>query len=74
MKRTRIGLAFWGLLPTLLFPFLAMGTVQGQPAAVEEYDVAILNGRVIDPESGLDAVRNVGITAGKVRVISAEPL
>jgi N-acyl-D-aspartate/D-glutamate deacylase len=43
-------------------------------AADESYDVAILNGRVMDPESGLDAVRNVGIRAGKIAVISATPL
>jgi N-acyl-D-aspartate/D-glutamate deacylase len=35
------------------------------------YDVVIVNGRVMDPESGLDAVRNVGILAGKIRAISA---
>jgi N-acyl-D-aspartate/D-glutamate deacylase len=42
--------------------------------ADETYDIAILNGRVIDPESGLDAVRNVGIHAGKIAAISATPL
>jgi len=35
------------------------------------YDRVILNGRVMDPESGLDATRNLGITAGKVAAISA---
>ncbi len=40
----------------------------------EEYDIVIVNGRVMDPESGLDAVRNVGIVAGKIRAISAAPL
>ncbi len=38
------------------------------------YDRVILNGRVIDPESGLDAQRHVGITAGKVAAISAAPI
>jgi N-acyl-D-aspartate/D-glutamate deacylase len=38
------------------------------------YDVVIANGRVMDPESGLDAVRNVGIMAGKIRAISASAL
>jgi N-acyl-D-aspartate/D-glutamate deacylase len=42
--------------------------------AAETYDVVIANGRVMDPESGLDGVRNVGISGGKIRVISAEPL
>ncbi len=43
-------------------------------AADEAYDIAILNGRVMDPESGLDAIRNVGIRAGKIAAISATPL
>jgi N-acyl-D-aspartate/D-glutamate deacylase len=36
-----------------------------------EYDVVILNGRVIDPESRLDAIRNIGISNGKIKAISA---
>src|SRR6202040_4014598 len=38
------------------------------------YDIVIAYGRVMDPESGLDAVRNVGISGGKIRAISVEPL
>ena len=30
-------------------------------AATPSYEVVIAGGRVMDPESGLDAVRNVGI-------------
>jgi dihydroorotase len=40
----------------------------------ETYDLVIANGRVMDPESGLDAVRNVGISGGKIRSISSETL
>jgi dihydroorotase len=43
-------------------------------AAVEAFDIAIRNGRVMDPESGLDAVRNVGIRAGKIAAISSNTL
>ncbi|MGC1485163.1 MAG: amidohydrolase family protein [Candidatus Acidiferrum sp.] len=39
-----------------------------------KYDVVIANGHVMDPESGLDAVRNVGISGGKIRAISANSL
>jgi N-acyl-D-aspartate/D-glutamate deacylase len=42
--------------------------------ADETYDIAIANGRVMDPESGLDAVRNVGIRSGKIAAISAASL
>ncbi len=38
------------------------------------YDLVIANGRVVDPESGLDSVRNVGIRAGRVEAISTSPL
>lgn len=38
------------------------------------YDVVIEGGRVMDPASGLDAVRNVGILDGKVAVLGVEAL
>lgn len=38
------------------------------------YDLVILHGRVMDPESGLDAARNVGIKDGKVRRLTTGPL
>ncbi len=40
----------------------------------ERYDLVIDGGRVIDPASGLDAVRNVGIRGGSIRAISVERL
>src|SRR4029077_2943194 len=42
--------------------------------AAQPYDVVLQHGRVMDPESGLDAVRSVGITGGKIAAISARPL
>ena len=38
------------------------------------YDRVIIGGRVIDPESGLDAVRNVGLLDGKIAVITTEDI
>jgi dihydroorotase len=38
------------------------------------YDVVILNGRVIDPESKLDAIRNVGISNGTIKAISEKSM
>ena len=38
------------------------------------YDLVILNGRVIDPESKSDAVRNVGISNGTIKAISTRIL
>ncbi|MBC7894223.1 MAG: amidohydrolase family protein [Cytophagaceae bacterium] len=43
-------------------------------APATTYDLVIANGRVMDPESGLDSTRHLGITGGKIAVISAEPL
>src|SRR5579863_8407063 len=40
----------------------------------QSYDLVIQGGRVLDPEMGLDAIRNVGISAGKIKKISAETL
>jgi N-acyl-D-aspartate/D-glutamate deacylase len=47
---------------------------RGLSSADEAYDVVILNGRVMDPESGLDAVRNVGVKEGKIAAISEQVL
>jgi N-acyl-D-aspartate/D-glutamate deacylase len=46
----------------------------GASNAAESYDLVIANGRVMDPESGLDAVRSVGIRGGKIVAISDRPL
>jgi N-acyl-D-aspartate/D-glutamate deacylase len=40
----------------------------------QQYDLVLANGRVMDPESGLDAVRSVGISGGRIAAISATPL
>jgi N-acyl-D-aspartate/D-glutamate deacylase len=44
------------------------------PLCAQPYDLVIRNGRVIDPESGLDAVRHLGISGGKIQAVSASPL
>jgi N-acyl-D-aspartate/D-glutamate deacylase len=43
-------------------------------ALAQQYDLVIEGGRVMDPETGLDSVRNVGISNGKIARISADPL
>ena len=43
-------------------------------AADDTYDAVILNGRVMDPESSLDAVRNVGLLAGRIAAITTEAI
>ncbi len=43
-------------------------------AQTTDYDIILKNGRVIDPETGLDAIRNVGIRGNRIVEISANPL
>ncbi|MBZ5665144.1 MAG: amidohydrolase family protein [Acidobacteriia bacterium] len=56
------------ILSFCLFVFSAT-TVTAQ-----QYDLVLEGGRVMDPETGLDAVRNVGIRDGKIARISSEAL
>ena len=44
----------------------------GQPTVT--FDFVLTGGRVIDPETGLDAVKNVGIQNGRITEISDSPL
>lgn len=43
-------------------------------ATAQQYDIVISRGRVIDPETKLDAVRDVGIRGGKIAAVSEAPL
>jgi len=43
-------------------------------ASAQEYDLVIEGGRVMDPETGFDGVRNVGVRDGKIARITAEHL
>ncbi len=43
-------------------------------AAAQQFDLVLQGGRVMDPETGLDAVRNVGVSGGKIVRITASPL
>jgi N-acyl-D-aspartate/D-glutamate deacylase len=43
-------------------------------AVAQQYDLVLEGGRVMDPETGLDAVRNVGIRDGKIVRITSEGL
>ena len=58
---------------TPLFAVLVLGCLALRGAEAS-FDLVLRNGRVIDPESSLDAVREVGITDGVVRMLSTTPL
>lgn len=50
---------------------LALSTTM---VSAQQFDLVLEGGRVMDPETGLDAVRNVGIRDGKIVRISSEAL
>ena len=58
-------------LTAVALVFFGAGAALAQARA---FDVVIVNGRVIDPESKLDAVRSIGIRGGKIAAIAAGPL
>jgi hypothetical protein len=66
-NRSRLMLAVCLLLGTT-YPPLAIA----QTPVI--YDVVLSGGRVIDPETKLDAIRNVGIIGNRIVQISSEPL
>ena len=39
-----------------------------------DYDLVIANGRVMDPESGLDALRHIGVRDGRIAAVSDVPI
>ena len=66
---------------TLLFLLCSVGlfstlvvTVQSGSKQSEIYDLVILNGRVIDPESRLDDIRNIGIVASEIKTITQDKI
>lgn len=66
MRRSAVG-----AVASLYVGLWAAGSAVAAPPV---YDLVITDGRVMDPESGLDAVRNVGISGGKIVSISNESL
>ena len=42
--------------------------------AAQSYDLVLTGGRVMDPATGLDARRNIGISAGKIAALSDQAL
>src|SRR5438876_4301246 len=47
---------------------------RGRGARSQPFDLVLAGGRVLDPETGLDATRNVGIRAGRIAAVTVEPL
>ncbi len=63
---------FKPLLVTGFFSICLLNTLIAQTSIV--YDIVLGCGRVIDPETKLDAIRNVGIIQHRIAAISTHPL
>src|SRR5690348_8672898 len=66
----------WQWLIVAVFLAVTVRLIGGAAAigGAETFDLVIANGRVMDPESGLDATRNLGIRDGKIAAISSSAL
>jgi hypothetical protein len=60
-----------GLMAALAAASVA-GLFAAQPPAV--YDLVVASGRVVDPATGLDGVRHIGITGGRIAELSTSTL
>ncbi len=59
----------------LMTIFSAIAIIAFSSCTQEEvYDLVILNGRVMDPETNFDAVMNVGIKDGKIAIITTKAI
>lgn len=64
----------------LLLVGMTVGCVNQQGAKVKpmsadtDFDIVILNGRVMDPETNFDAIRNVGIKDGVIGLITSKEI
>jgi N-acyl-D-aspartate/D-glutamate deacylase len=62
-------------MKTKPWPLLLLAAALAAPSVGGELpDLVLANGRVIDPASGTDAIRHVGITDGRIAVISGQPI
>ena len=53
---------------------LGFAACASPPPPATTYDLVVANGRVMDPESGLDGVRHIGIRGGTIESVSTTPL
>jgi N-acyl-D-aspartate/D-glutamate deacylase len=59
-------------LTVLIILFFLSASLHAQSST--EYDIVLTGGRVIDPETKLDTIKNVGIINNRIAQISSEPL
>src|SRR2546430_16960808 len=61
-------------LPLLVVLLAAVAlAARGPGPQGEQDDLVLMGGRVLDPETALDAKRNVGIRGGRIAAVTEEP-
>jgi len=63
-----------GKAGNLMLRLIAAALMLACAVIAQDFDLVIANGRVMDPASGLDAVRNIGIRGDKIAAVSAQAL
>jgi hypothetical protein len=58
----------------VLTMLMALALIGAVAAHAQDYDVVLKGGRVMDPETSLDAVMNVGIKGGKIAAVTKDEL
>src|SRR3989442_13439290 len=64
----------WALPPLVILLGAAALAARGTRAQGDQFDLALVGGGVLDPETALGAKRNVGIRGGRIVALTAEPL
>ncbi len=70
-KFSKVLFTLWSI--TIFFVSFSFAQIQKAQSTIQ-YDIVLTGGRVIDPETKLDAIRNVGIINNRIAQISIEPL
>jgi dihydroorotase len=76
MKIALVKVSFCMLITTIFVISVATGQspTDRQTGDPTTYDIVVIGGRVIDPETKLDAIKNVGIIDNRIAEISSKPL
>jgi dihydroorotase len=63
-------------LATLTFPAVLLTTLscQAPSAETQEYDLVIMGGRIMDPETGRDELANVGVRGDRIAVVTTDTI
>lgn len=58
----------------LIVLFIVTLMLCSTPVLSAEFDLVVHNGRIMNPANGLDSIRNIGITDGRIAALSREEL